>query len=206
LAAINARSGATRYTISVTTTATKAILLASPDGRRVYLAPLGENTISVYDGEAARRLAMYAVGDAIKDVVLSPNGRSLYVLTERRQIPIVIDTGAGAGASQTQVLDRLADNTLAGATRLVYAEYQSVRWLCILQPTAQQVALIDLAARSVRTIAVGREPTALAAVADSDTVYVTNKAGNTLSVISLSKAVVVDTIDVRSRPSLLIVP
>ena len=204
LTSIVTRTWVQRYQSEVTMGASKALLLPLSDGRRLYVVPIGEQMISVYDVQTPRRTALISTGDAIKDATLSTDSRTLYVLTERRQLPIAIDTTSNA--TLPSILDRTPDNTLAGATRLAYADLGSRKWLCLLQPTAQQASIIDLTARSVRTVAVGKEPTALLVLPASDQMYVTNRASNNLSLISLGEATLVDTVNVRSKPTFLVTP
>ena len=111
---------------------------------------------------------------------------------------MVVDTSAGS--TVTTLLDRSAASAFAGANRLLYAERYTGRWLCVLQPAAQQVSFIDLRQRNVHTVSVGREPSAMAYDPHGDILFVANRGSNTLTLISLSNAEVIDTIDVRSRP------
>jgi len=204
LTSIDTASWTQRMQISVAMTAEKAVLLPSGDDQRLYLAPIGDQQVSVYDTRAARRQAIFVIGEPIKDAALSDYGRFLYVLGTRRTVPLVIDTGGGSSASP--VLGRTTDSVLAGATRLLVAEQYNGRWLCLLQPEAQHVSIIDMKLLEVHQVSVERDAAAFAFDASDGMLYVANRGTNNLTIISLADAAVVDTIDVRSRPAFLAIP
>ncbi len=204
LTALMARSGAQRFSVQVSTTANSVSLLVSPDGQRLYLIPIGEQNIMVFDARTGQRTSMFPLGDRVKDAAITRDGQTIYVLTERGQVPLAVTLSGNARA--TPVLDQVPENALAGATRLIVAEYQLHRWLCLLQPASRQVAIIDLNDHTLQTVSVGREPSALSPATSADQIYVANKGSNNLIVISLNDHTVIDEIDVRSRPALLVAP
>jgi DNA-binding beta-propeller fold protein YncE len=202
LSSIFARSGQQRFSVEVATSATAVALLTSPDGQRLYVLPIGEQTLTVFDARTGQRTYIVPLGDRIKDAVLSRNGQIIYVLTERSPIPLAITLTGGVRVAPA--LDKDPNNALVGATRLAVADYQQGHWLCLLLPSTRQVAIIDLDDRTIETVAVGREPAAMAHALSTDNLYVAHKGGNSLTVISLNDHTVIDEIDVRSRPSMLI--
>ena len=204
LTALMARSGAQRFSVQVSTTANSVSLLVSPDGQRLYLIPIGEQNIMVFDARTGQRTEVYPLGDRVKDAAIARDGQTIYVLTERGQVPLAVNLSGNARA--TPVLDQVPENALAGATRLIVAEYQLHRWLCLLQPASRQVVIIDINDHTLQTVSVGREPSALAPATSADQIYVANKGSNNLAVISLNDHTVIDEIDVRSRPALLVSP
>ena len=198
------RSFVQRFSVQVATTANSVVLILSQDGQRIYVLPVGDQSLMVYDTRSGQRISIFQLGDRIKDAVLARNGQTLYVLTERSAIPLAVSlTGV---MKATPVLDKDTQNALAGATRLVVADYQQRHWLCLLQPSAKQVAIIDLDATTIQTVAVGREPASLAHATGTDDLYVADKSGNSLVVVSLTEHKVTDEIDVRSKPALLVPP
>lgn len=204
LTSVATANWAQRGQITVSMTASQAVLLPSRDDKRLYLVPVGDDQISVYDTLAARRQAIFVIGEPIKDAVLSDNGKLLYVLGARRGVPLVIDTAGGS--TPVPVLERSPETSFPGVTRLLYAEQYNGQWLCLLQPEQEQVSLIDLRRREVRAVRVGKEPVAMVYDAGFDLLFVANRGSNSLSVISVSNGTLVDTVDVRSRPTFLAIP
>lgn len=204
LLAIEPRSRTARYQIQVQTSATRAAIAATSDGRRVYVAGINDNTIMAYENPSGRRVATYRMPGPIQDMTLSNSNQPLYALLADRPIPLAVDV-AGNGAV-TPVLDSAPGSLLDGATSIVYAEAQVHKTLAVLTPAADRVALIDLIGRDVYTVDVGREPSALLAFPYAGELYVANKGSSSLSVVSLITNKLLDTIDVRSKPALLTAP
>jgi YVTN family beta-propeller protein len=66
--------------------------VVSPDGKRVYVANLGDDTLSVIDAGSYRVVSRIAGVRAPNGVVLSPTGRWLYVTSQFDRAVWVIDT------------------------------------------------------------------------------------------------------------------
>ena len=202
LLGLDAGTFAPRFQTQIDAGTAKAIVIASPDGSRVYVANVGGLTVGGYSARGTGRVATYQIGEAVKDIALSDDGRTLYALTEHRLVALRIDEPA---AQRTEVLGLGEAVSVPAATRILFAAHHYEEWLCLLQPGLGQVTLINLAVggTKVYTVALGQDPSDIAHIHDGDEIYVANRADSSLSVVSLSGHKLLDSIEVRSRPVML---
>ena len=146
----------------------------SPDGSTVYAAVNGQNTVVALDAATGTVQQTWAVGTAPRGLALV-NGK-LYVSNEGGRPARAGDTTMNSYGTQVPA------NPDTGAS------------------TSGTVSVIDTAdpAASVGTIPVGLHPTAV--YAKHGTVFVTNTADNTVSVIDTRKGKVVQTIATQPWP------
>jgi len=69
-----------------------AMVLASPDGRRVHVPGQGGSVLTVVDAAAPRVVARVAVGKAPHGLAFTPDGRLLYVASNDGRHVAVVDT------------------------------------------------------------------------------------------------------------------
>jgi YVTN family beta-propeller protein len=205
ISAISSQSRRSIYTIQLQTTADQGIIVPSPDGRYIYAAGAGDRSIGRYDARNGQRSMVLQLAGPLKDLTISQDSRTLYLLLDGINSPYVIETEAG-GTPRGQPLFDKPNPAFDGATKIVYTEAVTNRWLCLLRPSAAQVTIIKLNGLDVKAVDVGKEPAAMLPIQRSSELYVANKGGNSLSVISLLNVEVTDTIEVRGKPFLLTKP
>ena len=203
LTALDASTWATRFLSQIPTRSNRIVILPHPDGQRVYSAAVGEEIIYINSARNGARTSALRVSQPIVDMALSRDGADLYILTS--QDLLVMYTTIPSTTFIAPLLDQGA-SVSARATRIIYDELYSVKWLCLVKPGSNQVTVITLATKDVKDISVGAEPVDAAAIGVNDELYVANRSGNTISVVSLTRLEVIDTIDVRSRPTILALP
>lgn len=70
-------------------------IVASEDGRRVYVANTGSDSVTEYDGRTHEKLRVFPVQDAPRFLALHPNGNVLFVASTRNGTLSWIDLGDG---------------------------------------------------------------------------------------------------------------
>ncbi|HEX4559236.1 MAG TPA: beta-propeller fold lactonase family protein [Mycobacterium sp.] len=171
-AAANSQAAAT--TTAATTTATINVGLephgvaVSLDGSRVYVANVGDNTVSVID-TATNTLIGPAinVGASPEALVLGPNGSRLYVANTGDNTVSVIDTAANTV---------IGPAIKVGASPVALAPDASGIWVYVANSGDGTVSVIDTTNNTVSSKAtVGGSPTGVAAGPNG--AYVTNTDG-----------------------------
>jgi DNA-binding beta-propeller fold protein YncE len=198
-----------RHVIEMVSAAEKAVLLPSRDGQRLYMAGVGEQNIYVFETKLYQRQAIYRPGGRVKDMTLDRDGRTLYVLLEGRAAPVAVDVVGSSGVSAA--VEAGPATELAGATKILYADSSPYKWLCLMDPAADKIWLVDVTpsdaqSRTINAVAVGDNPSAMLQLPASDKLMVANKGAGTLSVVSLRSGTVEDTVDVHSNPVILALP
>ncbi len=200
LDAFNVRNMTVRATQSMLLQGNTVHLVASPDGQRLYVATDNRSEITALDARSLTYTTVLTVADTVRDMILSRDGRTLYVLTG--QSPTVVTLDAPTGGKLYPFLTSADAPSLAEATRLAYAEYQIRSWLCVLIPASRQVLLVDVRDRTIRSVLLPAEPSAMIAAPSDNRLYIASRVG-AIFVVSLSEASLIDTVDVRSGPFLL---
>lgn len=83
-------------------------VVVSPDGRRVYVANGGTNTVSVIDAGTQRVVGRIPVGRRPWGIAITPNGRRLYTANGVSDDVSVIDTATN------QVIGTIAQTRSGG--------------------------------------------------------------------------------------------
>lgn len=154
-------------------------MVETPDERTVYVTNFGESSVSVVDTATWRTTGTIAVGLNPHGIAISPDGRWVYVACVGGGVIAVIDT-----ASQ-----RLA-GTIAlppGARPYSVAVSRDGRYLYAPDNFAARLFVVDLTRRRVvATVPIGLRAALVARAADGSTLYVTNGASGTVSVLDLA--------------------
>lgn len=141
-------------------------VVASPDGRRLYVAEATANRIAVLDPASNEVVASIPVGDHPVGLALSGDGNLLYVTS-------------AVAAGTVQVVDTAACgvvNTIpVGHTPVAVTASPDGRTLYVCNQFSNTVSVVDWrAGEQIATISVPREPVAAALTADGGLLLVAN--------------------------------
>ncbi|MFF4364522.1 cytochrome D1 domain-containing protein [Streptomyces sp. NPDC001594] len=164
-------------------------LAVAPDGRRVYVANSGSDSLSVVDTASGKVVDEVKVGSDPVHVVASPDGRHVYVA----------NSGYGTPASLS-VIDTATDKVVGWPGRLGDFTYGLAvtpdgRRLYVTDLLGT-VSVVDTATGKVTggPIPVGWHPKDVVVSADGRRAYVANEGADSLSVIDTSTNKVTETI------------
>ena len=133
-----------RQTITIPTGSKPHGLAISPDGRRLYVCNMGDNSLGVFDTETLRLVREVEVGINPFNVVVSPDGRWVYVANSSEADPgsstlSLVDTGALMEVARIVVGTRVRGLGLsADGSRLYYS-----------QELNNQISVFDTSSRDV---------------------------------------------------------
>ena len=201
----------------------------SHDGRRAYVVNQDSDTVTVIDVATMTPTTTIPVGNAPYTIAVSPDDRKAYVTRPADDTVTVLDlttntsTGdialpglsprgiAFAPDGQTawvvgNTVRRIsaATNTpgpgiaLAGAADAVAVDQNGMTAFVTL-PGLDAIQVVSIVMAGT-TIAVGDSPAQIALSPDGTTLYVTNRASNTVSVVNVAAMAVVATIPVGNAP------
>ena len=163
----------------------------SSDGRKVYVANEGNNTVSVINTSTNTVTATIPVGSVPLGVSVSPNGSKVYVTNYGLNTVSVIDTATNAVTATITVGTSPEGVSVSPDGSKVY----------VANNNSASVSVINTSTNTVTsTITVGTQPYGISVSPDGSKVYVTNSADGTVSVISSSTNTVTNTIAVGSNP------
>lgn len=169
------------------------MLALSADGSRAYVSNFWHGTVSVLDLRARRILAQIATGAGTEGISISPDDRQVYTSSVYINEIVNIDTGT------LQVVGRARMGTCLGAVRVVPTPI-SGRMLVVNCADNARVLLVEAATMSLtHEIPVGAMPIGIA-VPDDRFAYAANMGDDTISVIDISRGVVVRTIPAGDDP------
>ncbi|MGE0299439.1 beta-propeller fold lactonase family protein [Pseudonocardia sp.] len=172
---------------------TPADVVVSPDGRRAYVANLGDDTVSVLDATTLAPVGTpIAVGDAPNSLALSADGRRLYVSDTRADTVTIVDTAAARAVATVAV----------GAFPDGIALSPDGRRLYVGNAEDDTVSVIDTATEAVvgRPIPVGRRPYGLALAPDGATLYVSAFDSDELTAVDTARNAAAWTVAVGDGP------
>jgi YVTN family beta-propeller protein len=169
------------------------MLVVSADGARAYVSNFWHGTVSVLDLRAPRILAHIATGSGTEGIGLSPDGRHAYASSVYINEVVKIDT------TRLQVAGRAVMPNCLGAVRVVPTPGDG-RTLVVNCADNGRVLLLDAGTLRVRReVPVGTLPIGIT-VPDDRFAYVANMADDTISVIDITRGVVVRTIPAGDEP------
>lgn len=201
-----------------------------PATGRVYVASLGNNTVTAIEG--LRAVATISVGSGPHGLALSPDGSRLYVTHSYSNSVSVINTAANTVettitvgnnpfgvavnpvSSQAYVTVLRASNVavINGSSLSVTGGYPTQdlpfglavspdgSWLFVVNTNGNSISAIRTATGATTIIPVGTGPNAVAFNTDGSRAYVTNGQSNTVSVINVSMLAVTATLPVGEMP------
>lgn len=162
-------------------------LAVSPDGKEIYAANFGSDTISVVDADARRVVATIPVGDGPSAVAM--NRARAYVANTAAGTVSVIDVG-----TRTSIGEVVVGQAPFGVALSAEALY-------VAQSAGDSVAVIDIGDNRVSAIiAVGKAPTMVALSPDAKRAYVSNPGDGSVSVIDTATNNVTATVHVGAEP------
>ncbi|HEY5567474.1 MAG TPA: cytochrome D1 domain-containing protein [Gammaproteobacteria bacterium] len=169
------------------------MLAVSADGSRAYVSNFWHGTVSVLDLHARRILGQVATGSGTEGIGLSPDGRHAYASSVYINEVVKIDT------STLQVAARALMPNCLGAVRVVPTPVDGGT-LVVNCADNGRVLLVDARTLNVtHEIPVGTLPIGIT-VPDDRFAYVANMVDDTISVIDITRGIVVRTIPAGDEP------
>lgn len=164
----------------------------SPDGNRVYVGSLIQDTIAVVDAATLKTERVINFPEAVRPFAITPDERRIYVQLSKRHSFLVMDL-ASERVVQEVFLPPLPADAPAPVWfphsvdhGLAFSPDGTQVWACAT--TGGYVAVFSLPDHElVGTIPVGQEPGWLVFSNDGTRCYVTNRAENTMSVLSVGE-------------------
>ncbi|MGD9723952.1 MAG: cytochrome D1 domain-containing protein [Pirellulales bacterium] len=164
----------------------------SPDGKRLYVGSMFTDTLTVYDLATYEPVKRLAFKDAVRPFVFTRDEKTLYVQLSRLHGFDVVDLAADKIAREVALPALAADVKLpqfyphtynhglaiSPDEKLLLAAGSVAGYVC-----AYRLPQLELAA----TIPVGKEPNWIVFSGDGAYAYVSNRASDTLSVISVAE-------------------
>ncbi len=139
----------------------------SPDGTRAYVPDNGGTSVVVVDTASGSVVGHLSVGSEPQRVVVSPDGRYLYVSLASRVVKV--DTSNGALSAFANISGGLSVLAISPDGAYLYAAGNGDMWLYA----------IETATGAVTTIGVGQAPSGIAVSPDGRRVYVSNYGNGT---------------------------
>jgi YVTN family beta-propeller protein len=160
-------------------------VVASPDGKKVYVTNRNSNSISVIDTATNNVTATVKVGEEPWGVAVSPDGKKVYVTNLKSNDVSVINT---------------ATNTVTATMPVEVPPYGVVvspdkTKIYVTNQDSNTVSVIDTATNNViASVNVGKGPTGIAVTPDGKKVFVANQMSNNVSVIDTATNTVIATV------------
>jgi YVTN family beta-propeller protein len=152
-------------------------VVASPDGKELWVSLYGENRLQVFDAGTLDEVASVDVGGSNDDLVFDPAGKRVYVSLGSADAVAVVDVGARKLVKTVKV-ERTPHGVRTspdGAVLLVTNTADNTVSVIGLQPEAEVKT----------TIKTGPNPFEVYISDDSKTAYVSNFLGDSISVLDL---------------------
>lgn len=126
-----------------------------------------------------------------QDVVVSPDGATLYVADKTAAVVVLLDTASGKPLAQIDVPGEPNGLALSDDGRTLY----------VAERTAHAVAVIDTASRQVtRRIQVGFHPVDVAVASNRRRLYTANQGDDSVSVVDLTSGQEIQRVEVVREP------
>ncbi len=170
-----------------------------PDGKEIYVANMGDGTISVISVQKKKEVARIPVGKKPVQVAVAPTGGKVYVSLNEENAVAVVDI------IHRRVLKKIATGDkpvqLLVANGKLFVANQGSR----VAP-GNAVTVINISNNEVVTnIPVGSGPHGVASSPDGKSVFITNVYSDDVSAIDVEKMSVVKTISVGKEPNGIVV-
>ncbi|MBO0852509.1 MAG: beta-propeller fold lactonase family protein [Nocardia sp.] len=165
-------------------------LIATPDGRQVWVPDHDSQTLSVIDTASNTVVATIRVPASPHWITFTPDGRTAFVADHESNLVSVVDVASRTVRATIPVpLSPHCVVVSPDGSQAIVASYD-----------AASISFIDVATLAVTTTAVGQNPQALAFAPDSRHAYVADYGSNTVSVVDTATRQVTATIAVGVGP------
>jgi len=165
----------------------------SPDGKFIYTANFDSSNVSIVQAteHGWRVVGEIPLANKPERIAITPNGRLAYVTLRDDNAIAVID-----------LVVNLPIDTIAAGTRPIDIAINKAFLGLTANPGSDDVTVFNakLAKTASVSIPVGDRPPGVAFDPESDIAYVTNRSGNSVSVINIFQHQVIDTIPVGIEP------
>jgi YVTN family beta-propeller protein len=138
----------------------------------------------------------WTVGDNPESLVISPDGRTLYVANTDSHSISVIDTSTGNTKQSIDIQNGLFDIAVSPDGSQLFATRHDIGAVTVFKTDSYSVE---------RSISVGANPTFVVASPDGRSLYVSHETSNTLAIVDLATAQVTDNIQLTYPPTNLAV-
>jgi len=163
----------------------------SPDGTRVYVANINDNTVSVINTSTNTITATINVGTRPLGISVSPDGSQLYVANFVDGTVSVINTTTNSVSATVTVGQSPSGVAVSADGSKVYITNAGSGTVSVINTVTNAV---------VAAIAVGSSPTGIALSPDGSRAYVANDNSGNLSVINTTNNAVIATIATGNEP------
>lgn len=151
----------------------------SADGRRLYVANLGEGSIGVVDTLEQRTVATVKVGSSPNGLAMAPDGKTLWLANADDATIQPIDTRALKAGATIRVGSRPRAIAIAPDGSTLY----------VTNNGSNTITPVDLRSHVPQAaIVVGERPSGIAMTPDGKRLYVVNSASNSVTPVDLSNA------------------
>ncbi len=168
-------------------------IIISPDGQTIYAANYITDEVEVISTTTNTIVRRIGVGFNPGDLVLSPDGKTLYVtaMGNVRGIVAVVDLATSSLVSSIPLGARPDGITITPDGKKLYVTEEDSNKVAVINTATNQI---------VKTIAVGTYPIGVSLTGDGSEVYITNANSNDVSIINTATDQVVKTIPNISLP------
>lgn len=170
-------------------------VLATPNGKELWVTLYGETRLQVFSVETMTETASVDVGSPNDDLVFNPSGDRVYVSMGQKNEVAIID-----------VAKRMLLSTIkVGKTPHGLRVTPDGKYLLVTNTLDNTVSMISLEGEPAieATIKTGTNPFEVVITSDSATAYVSNFLGDSISVIDLSTRKTVGYIRSGKKPAML---
>jgi YVTN family beta-propeller protein len=167
------------------------MIVASPDGSRLYTSNLGSGNVSVIDLSSKSVIKQIATGNGTEGIALTPDGKELWVTNRASDSISIIDS---------DLLDVIETFEVTGFPIRVEISPDN-HFAVISSAEAGQVTIVDVATRQqMAQLKVGNFPVGIEITPDSKWAYIGNSRSGTVSVVDLLNSRVSGEIKVGQGP------
>jgi YVTN family beta-propeller protein len=170
-------------------------VLASPDGKTLWVTLYKENRLQVFDAATLQPLADVDVGGANDDLAFSPDGKRLYVSMGAANQVAVVDTAAR----------KLLTTVGVGRTPHGVRVRPDGAELYVTNTAENTVSVLTLgdAPKMAVTFRVGMDPFEVTFSADSQFAYVSNFLGDSIGIIDTATRKISGVMHAGRQPAML---
>jgi YVTN family beta-propeller protein len=170
------------------------MLVVAPDGRRIYTANIGSDTVSVIDlapAQDAPRVTRVSVGDAPEGIAISPDGREVWVG----------QNGDGGISILETATIRVKETIRVGGMPIRVQFTPDGKRVLVSNARGGEVVVVDAASRKeVKRLPVGGTPVGILVAPDGTRAFVATTAANRVAILDLRRLSVSGSVDAGAHP------